>query len=405
MTTARIELPPKLIPVFTPPRGDLRYRGAYGGRGSAKSRSFASMGSVFGMSEKIRILCVREYQNSIKESFHAELKTAIYSKPWLTDAYDIGVDYLKGKNGTEFIFKGLQKMSSIKSMADIDICIVEEAEDVSENSWRELIPTIRKPGSEIWIIWNSKLDGSPTDIRFRKNTPPRSMIVEMNWRDNPVFHLTALHEERLNDLEIMDRATYLHVWEGDYLKNSEAQIFRDKYRVQEFTPGKFWDGPYHGLDWGFSQDPTAANRVWVFDNKLWIEYEASKVGLELDDTADFIKENIPGVEKYTIRADNARPESISFVKRHGLPLIEGVDKWKGSVEDGIEHMKSYREIVIHPRCPKTLKEFDLYSFKVDRLSGDILPIIVDAHNHHIDDIRYAINPLIKSGFTNYGAII
>lgn len=125
---------------------------------------------------------------SIKESFHAELKNAIASEPWLAAAYDVGIDYIRGHNGTEFIFRGLRhNMGSIKSMAQIDICIIEEAEDVPEASWIDLEPTIRAPKSEIWTIWNPRTDGSPVDKRFIKATPPRSCIVEMNYWDNPFF--------------------------------------------------------------------------------------------------------------------------------------------------------------------------------------------------------------------------
>lgn len=150
MTQVDVKLPPKLVPVFAPPRGELRYRGAYGGRGSAKSFSFAKMAAIYGYMEPLRILCTRDIQDSIKESFHAELKNAIASEPWLAAAYDVGVDYLRGHNGTEFIFKGLRhNISSIKSTAQIDLCIVEEAEDVPQYSWDDLEPTIRTPKSEI----------------------------------------------------------------------------------------------------------------------------------------------------------------------------------------------------------------------------------------------------------------
>lgn len=398
--TAQIKIPPKLIPVFAPPRGSLRYRGAYGGRGSAKSRTFATMAAVFGYKEPLRILCVREYLNSIRQSFHAELKTAISAHPWLESSYNLGVDYLRGKNGTEFLFMGMQNMASIKSTSNIDICIVEEAEDAGETSWIDLIPTIRKPGSEIWVVWNSKKKGSATDLRFRQNVPPRSNIVEMNYLDNPAFPI-VLDEQRLTDLEILDSATYRHIWEGHYLVKSDAQIFADKYTVQEFTPGDDWDGPYFGLDWGFSQDPTAAVKVWIHAGKIWVEYEAGQAGLELDQTGPYMINHIPGIEKRICRADNARPESISFVRRNGLPKLEGVTKWPGSVEDGIEHIRSYLSMVIHPRCKATINECDLYSFKVDRKSGEVLGIIVDAHNHYIDAIRYALNPMIKSGKTGY----
>lgn len=395
MSTAQIRLPPKMLEVFKHPRGSVRYRGARGGRGSGKSFSFAKMAAIWGVIEPLRILCTRELQASIKESFHAELKNAIASEPWLEAAYDVGVDYLRGKNGTEFLFKGLRhNIGSIKSLAQIDLCIVEEAEDVPEASWQALEPTIRAPGSEIWVVWNPRLDGSPVDHRFVKNTPPRSCIVEMNYSDNPWFPL-ELEEQRLHALKTMDSATYAHIWEGDYLSRTDAQVFAGKSRIADFEPGPDWDGPYNGLDFGFAQDPTAAVKCWIFDNRLYIEYEAGRIGLELDDTAAYVNERVPGFAEHAVRADCARPESISYLKRHGMPRIEGVTKGKGSVEDGVEHIKSYQEVVIHTRCVKVQEEFRKYGYKVDRLSGDILPVIVDDWNHYIDAIRYALEPVMK----------
>lgn len=347
----------------------------------------------------MRILCTRDIQDSIKQSFHAELKNAIASEPWLAAAYDVGIDYLRGKNGTEFLFKGLRHgIGSIKSTAQIDLCIVEEAEDVPEYSWEALEPTIRAPKSEIWVIWNPRDDDSPVDQRFRKTPPPRSMMAEMNYCDNPWFP-PELEEQRLHALKTMDPARYAHIWEGDYLRNSESQIFSGKFRVDEFEPGKDWGGPYYGLDFGFAQDPTAGVKCWIHDRRLFIEYEAGRIGLELDDTSDYMRSRIPAIEKHTVRADSARPESISYLQRHGIPRIQAVEKWHGSVEDGVEFIRSFREIVIHPRCRETQKEFRLYSYKTDRKSGDILPIIEDANNHYIDAIRYALGGMIKSGDT------
>ena len=168
-----------------------------------------------------------------------------------------------------------------------------------------------------------------------------------------------------------------------------------KVRVAEFTPGEGWHGPYHGLDFGFAQDPTAAVKCWVHDARLWIEYEAGAVGLEIDHTPAHLTQRIPGIERHIVRADSARPESISYLKRHGLPQAVAVEKWPGSVEDGIAHLRSYAEIVVHPRCRQTVQETRLYSYKVDRLSGDILPVVVDAHNHWIDATRYALAPLMQ----------
>ena len=393
---ADVELPYKLAELFEPERGALRYRCAKGGRGSGKSFSFALMAAIWGFAEPLRILATRELQISIKESFHAEVKNAIESLPWLKDHYDIGESYIRGRNGTEFLFRGLRhNISAIKSMAQIDLCIVEEAEDVPEASWRDLLPTIRAPKSEIWCVWNPRLDGSPVDKRFVKSKPDDAMVVTMNYSDNPWFP-PVLDAQRIHDQRTLDPATYAHIWEGAYLTNSDAQVLAGKVRVDAFAPGHDWDGPYHGADWGFAQDPTTAVRCWVHAGNLYVEHEAHKVGLEIDQTADYLKSSVPGIESYTIRADSARPETISYLKRHGLPKLEGVEKWKGSVEDGIAHMRGYNAIVIHPRCKETIQETRLYSYKVDRLSGDILPEIVDAHNHCIDAIRYAIAPLIKA---------
>ena len=166
-------------------------------------------------------------------------------------------------------------------------------------------------------------------------------------------------------------------------------------RIAEFIPGDGWDGPYHGLDYGFSQDPTAAIKVWVHDRKLMIEREAGRVGLEIDETPAYLMQRIPGIERHIVRADSARPESTSYLKRHGLPQTLSVEKWPGSVEDGVAHLRSYDEIVVHPRCVETIRETRLYSYKVDRLSGDILPVIVDANNHYMDALRYALAPLMQ----------
>lgn len=396
MTEVELELPPKLVDVFAPERGEVQYRGAWGGRGSAKSFTFAKMAAVWGYVEPLRILCTRELQVSIKESFHAELKAAIASEPWLAAHYDVGVDYLRGLNGTEFLFRGLRNnVSSVKSTAKIDLTIVEEAEDVPEPSWLALEATVfRQPKSEMWVIWNPRLDGSPVDVRFRKQPPKDALIVSMNHWDNPWFPVN-LEKLRRRQQELLDPATYAHVWEGAYLTNSVAQVLNGKVRVAEFEPGAGWHGPYHGLDFGFAQDPTAAVRCWVHDERLWIEYEAGGQGLEIDQTAQRLTGAMPGVERHIVRADSARPESISYLRRHGLPQVVAVEKWPGSVEDGVAHLRSYREIVVHPRCRETINETRLYSHKVDRLTGDVLPGIVDAHNHYMDALRYALAPMIK----------
>ena len=396
MTEATIRLPPKLVDVFAPERGAVQYRAAHGGRGSGKSFSFAKMAAIWGYAAPLRVLCTRDLQVSIKESFHAELKAAIASEPWLASHYDVGVDYLRGDNGTEFLFRGLRNnISSVKSTAKIDLTIVEEAEDVPEAAWLALEATVfRQPKSELWAIWNPRLDGSPVDQRFRKAPPANALVVEMNHWDNPFFP-EGLETLRKREQERLDPATYAHVWEGAYLTNSDAQVLAGKVRIADFEPGRDWDGPYHGLDYGFSQDPSAAVKLWVHDARLWVEYEAGKAGLEIDQTAQFLRAKIPGIENHIIRADSARPESTSYLKRNGLPRTVSVEKWPGSVEDGVAHLRSYAEIVIHPRCVETIREARLWSYKVDRLTGDVLPVLVDANNHYWDAARYALAPIIQ----------
>lgn len=393
-----IEIPAALIPVFI---GKARHRGAYGGRGSGKTRSFALMTAVRGymLAESKKrgvILCSRELLNSLDESSLEEVKQAIKSNSILTDYYDVGEKYVRTKNRRiSYVFAGLKSnLDSIKSKARILINWTDEGDSVSEYAWRKLLPTVRESGSENWITWNPEKNGSPTDLRFRKNTPKNAIVVEINHQQNPWF-TEELEVQRREDRDSMDDEVYRWIWEGEYLEKSDAQVLHGKFKSYEFEPGKDWDGPYYGIDFGFAQDPTTGVKCWVYDSCLYVEHEGGQVELELDDTAEFLMGKCPGIENHTSRADSARPESISHLKRKGMPRIEGVKKWQGSVEDGITHLRSYREIRIHPRCKETLNEARNYSYKVDKLTGDVLPIIIDDHNHYIDAIRYALNPLIQ----------
>lgn len=404
MTSARLEIPQKLIPVFT---GPARYRGAHGGRGSAKTRTFALMTAVRAYmlaeaGERGVILCGREFMNSLEDSSMEEVKQAIASVPWLSSYFECGERYIRTRNRrVSYTFAGLRhSLDSLKGKARILIAWIDEAESVSETAWQKLGPTVREAGSEIWVTWNPERDGSATDKRFRKSPPTGSRIVEMNYTDNPWFPPT-LEEERRADRDRLDDPTYSWVWEGAYRVNSAAQVLAGKYRVAEFTPGPTWHGPYYGIDWGFSQDPTAGVKLWVHEGRLYVEHEGGRVGLGNDEIAEYMIKRLPGVERHAVRADNSRPETINHVKSDGggkrasIPGIVAADKWPGSVEDGISHLRSYKEILIHPRCAGFLNEARLYSYKVDRLTGDVLAVLVDAHNNYIDAARYALAPMIK----------
>lgn len=238
MTTRQIPLPEKLVPVFEGEAsvdGGLNVRGAFGGRGSAKTRSFATMAAVWGMKFaeagiEGQIVCAREFQNSLEDSSMAEVKLAIQATPWLAAYYEIGKKYIRSRNGrVYFNFMGLRhNIASLKGLARILVCWPDEAENVSEASWRTLIPTLREEGAELWPTWNPADQRSATHIRFRKNPPPGAKIVEMNWRDNPWF-TNVLDSTRRHDKE-KHPDTYDHVWEGDFLLITEGAYFGREMR-------------------------------------------------------------------------------------------------------------------------------------------------------------------------------
>ena len=342
----------------------------------------------------LKVLCVREFQVSIKNSFFAELKAAILSNPWLESRYEIGESYIKcTTTGTEFIFYGLRKnIQSIKSLQGVHLTIIEEAEDSPEYSYLALFATVfRTPISEVWVIWNPREDGSATDRRFIKHPPKRSLIVKVNHSDNPFFP-DGLRELMEHDREILDVNTFAHVWEGEYLKNQAAQVIADKVVTRDFKPAGNWDGPYFGADWGFAVDPTALVKCWICDNVLYVEKECGGARIDLDNLPVLFGK-IPEAKKHVIRADSARPEVISHMQRKGFRII-GADKWPGCVEERAMFLRSFRSIVIKPECAEIIKESRLWMYKVNN-AGDVLPQLVDAYNHYWDAVGYALTPFIR----------
>lgn len=237
-----IELPEKLGFLIT---DQHRYKGAYGGRGSAKSWTFARALLILGASKPLRILCAREVQKSIKQSVHKLLSDQIEALG-LGSFYEIFDTEIKGKNGTEFAFSGLatHTVDSIKSYEGCDICWVEEAHAVSKRSWDVLIPTIRKPGSEIWISFNPELETDDTYQRFVTNAPPNSNIIRMNYVDNPWFN-DVLEQERLH-CKLTDPKGYENIWEGKCLPAAAGAIWYDEVADAEAN-GRIGLFPYDPL--------------------------------------------------------------------------------------------------------------------------------------------------------------
>jgi phage terminase large subunit len=189
-----------------------------------------------------------------------------------------------------------------------------------------------------------------------------------------------------------DPDKYQHVWQGQYLRNGNARVFRN-WKIDEFEAAP--DAIHRlGADWGFSIDPTVLVRCHIVGRSLYIDYEAYMVGCEIVNTPELFMQ-IPEAEKWPIVADSARPETISHMKKNGFPKIMNAVKGAKSVEEGIEFLKNY-DIVVHPRCQHTIDELSLYSYKSDPLTGRILPLLEDKKNHVIDALRYACEGVRRS---------
>ncbi|TVS11861.1 MAG: PBSX family phage terminase large subunit [Gammaproteobacteria bacterium] len=373
--------------------GTYRYRVLYGGRGSAKSWSIARTLILLASQSPLRILCGREYQSSVRDSVHRLLSDQI-SAMGLGGAWDVQRSTIvHGTNGSEFIFKGLRhNPQEIKSTEAVDVAWIEEAEAVSAESWRVLIPTIRKPGSEIWVSFNPAQETDPTYQRFVVQDPHRALVIKMGYRDNP--WLPAVLREEAEEAKRRDPEAYAHVWGGEPWTRSDAQVLVDKWVVEDFTPAKTWDGPYFGADWGFSQDPTVLVRFWLADGCLWIEYEAGGVGVELQNLGDLFRQ-VPGAEDYRIRSDGSRPETIRYMQTEANLDVIAAPKWAGSVEEGVTWLRSHDRIVIHPRCRRASEEARLWSYKTDRQTGDPLPVLKPGYDHVWDAVRYGAAPMIR----------
>jgi phage terminase large subunit len=389
-----------------------RYKVLEGGRGGMKSWGAARALLILSLQKKLRILCTREFMSSLEDSVYKLLKDQIVAMnlaPWfITTKAGIHV-----ANGSEFMFVGLADMTQrlrrtkIKSYEGVDICWVEEAETITDESWSLLIPTIRKAGSEIWIVYNPNLSTDATYKRFHESPPPGTVLVDMNWRDNLWISRELVDEK--DHLFTVDPEAAAHVWDGELRKHAEAAIFKNKFTIHNFeTPkeARF----FHGVDWGFAADPTVMIRCYTTGKppyeELWIDREAWGMQVEINHLVmDFTDPRskpglfdsmIPTCRSWPVRADSARPEHISYLRRNGAINIEAVEKWPGCVEDGIQHIRGFQMVHIHKdHCPHTAEEFRLYSFQVDRMTHEILPKVVDKHNHCCDALRYALDPFIK----------
>ncbi|HET9159666.1 MAG TPA: PBSX family phage terminase large subunit [Caulobacteraceae bacterium] len=421
MSTLTLQTPRAFLPLL----GPARYKGAHGGRGSGKSHFFAErLVEECVTDPTTRAVCIREVQKDLKQSSKQLIEDKI-SALGVQDYFDIldtEIHVLDddGKRCGLIIFQGMQNHTadSIKSLEGFRIAWVEEAQSLSQRSLDLLTPTLRLPGSEIWFSWNPKKADDPVDAFMRSPDAvddPDIICVEVNFRDNPWFHQTALVKDMERDRR-RDPDKYAHIWLGAYQRRSEAAVFKH-WREEEFdVPAGL--RPYYGADWGFSVDPTVLVRCFVDEANriLYVDAEAYAVGCEIDDTPalfagdcpagklgedgkplwrnDRKRPGVPGAYEWPIRADSARPETISYMRKRGFK-ITAAKKGAGSVEEGVTFLQNY-DIVVRPACTHTSDELATYSYKVDKRTDEVLPELEDKKNHVIDALRYAVEDIRRT---------
>jgi len=378
---AQVDLPEYAADLWEP----FRHLAWHGGRGPGKSRSVATGLVIQAVERHERVLCGREVQKSIKDSVKRLLDDEI-DRLGLRSAFDSTETEIRGPNDSLFLFSGVKgNANGIKSIEGITTFWGEEAQAFCQSSLDTIVPTIRAPNSRMIWTWNPDLETDPIDVMFRSEAgpPPRSIVREVNYMDNPWFPdvlRESMEYDRGRDID-----KYNHVWLGQYRQNSEARVFKN-WRVEAF------DSPANveyrqGADFGYSIDPSCMVRCWIDGRQLFVDYEAWGLHVEINNLPQLFM-GIPGAEKWWTTADSSRPETISYLRNHGMPNMRPAIKGARSVEEGVEFLKSF-DIVVHPRCERTIAELTHYSYKTDSMTGDVLPMLEDKDNHLIDSLRYA----------------
>jgi phage terminase large subunit len=337
---------PKAFKELLPP---ARYKIYWGGRGSGKSWAFATALLLLGASTKPkRILCAREIQRSIRDSVHSLLVDRIKALG-LHNFYQVQQNEIRGRNGTQIIFAGLwQNVDNIKSIEAIDYVWIEEANVVSENSWRTLIPSIRKEGSEIWASFNPALKSDPVFQRFVMNEPPNSVVKKVSWRDNP--WVTRELKDEMEHLKEYDYEEYLHVYEGELKQFADGAIYakqlkkaRDEKRI-DWLPTE--SAPVHTF-WDLGRNDTTA--IWFMQHigmaYRFIDYYEHRL-VDLDHYANVLREKgyvygthyLPHDAEHRVLGSNNRSrreilEGLGVSPSRIVPRIDSVENGIAMVRD------------------------------------------------------------------------
>jgi len=416
-----IQTPPAFLPLL-PPR---QFKGARGGRGGSKSHFFAGLLVEEMLSQHTRAACVREVQDSIKDSVKQLIEDKIQTYGAASRFKITEREIVSQKTDSLVIFRGLQNhtATSIKSLEGFNRAWYEEAQSLSQKSLELATNTFRKPNTEQWFSWNPDKDDDPVDKFFRENTEkpwglrevgqgdPDFICVEVNYYDNPWF------PENLRKNMGRDRARdpekYGHIWLGGYRKNSDAQVFRN-WKVERFDPPPAGTPLYFGADWGMTIDPTVLVCCFLVGRTLYVWREVWELGCGIDRRGALFDKIDPDwspknaadpnwrsiARKYQITADSAEPQTIDYLFRHGFPKIRPAVKGPNSVEEGVSFLQAC-DIVVHPDCKfagksHVVDELTLYSYKTDKKTGQVLPTLEDRENHTIDSLRYALEAVRRN---------
>lgn len=380
----------KFLHLFTP----ARHKAFFGGRGSGKSHAVATYLVIVSSQSCKRIVCARQFQNSIADSSKTLIEIKI-KELGLSDQFRItDREIVHIYTQSRFTFIGLDRNpDSAKSLEGADICWIEEARTINARSMEILIPTIRKPGSELIWTWNPEKPDDPVDDYFRGNhnvpgrkfvAPPNSIICDVGIEDNPWFYHTTLPQEMWH-MEAGNHTRFLHVWKGGYDESYETKVFTNI--IHGRLPITEYMAPRYGIDFGFGQDPFAIVKLYVnnLTRQIYIARTASG-RFPLRDLPLVIDSVIESRDDL-IRADPSGAIEIDHLQSQGFNVIKA-HKPAGSVKSGISWLQGY-QIWIDPDCEDMREEARLYSWQVDKLTRKVLSVPVDAHNHLWDSVRYA----------------
>lgn len=362
---------------------DWREAAVYGGRYSLKSHTVARCLLIKARMKKTRVACFREFQNSIAESSY-QLLLDLIKQYELHDFKATNNSIINSVNGSDFLFRGLwNNEQSIKSIEGIDIAWVEEAQTVSDKSLEVLTPTVRKDGSQIIYTYNRLLEEDPVHNRLVIQGRPNTLIINVNY-DIAIKYgmMPDVILQEIEDDKARRPGLYKHKWLGEPY-NLEAKIYKD-WQVIESIPHEARLERY-GLDFGYSNDPTAIVAIYRYNDGLILDEIAFQKGLSNKQIADIL--NLQSKRALTI-ADSAEPKSIDEIASYGISIMPA-RKGKDSINQGIQYVQNQR-ISVTNRSANLIKEYRNYLWLTDK-DGKIINEPSPLWNHTMDAIRYGIN--------------